>query len=293
MDAGFPLGDGAQVLEPHVVAAAVQLRTQDLDAVFVPSGTADNAWVLTLTPLRPSELRFQILRPSGEVFFLRDIPLRAGTADDVAHTIALLAAEALTPLVPLKAGRHAPKLSPPAVPVSALAMPPTRERVWAVGVSPIAAVLLPRGFVAGGVSLLVERRRSGWLGNLDLRLWTRLAERGPDYRVTADQLSLSSSVGPTMRLGAFESWAAAGPTARVVRYGASGRDVAFDERVAYTWGVLVQAGIARTWGGVRWRLVGEARRYLNRHTYLLVDGTRQLNVGHTSVGAGVGVEVPL
>lgn len=287
-----PLLVGTDVLTLDRLIAALQLRTRGRAMIVARTNDATAAgWHVTARRTGPQRLALSITRAAGESFVERDLPVHGRSAAEIAHTLALVIVEALTPVMPELADALPPKLTRPATrpTVDTPAAEPLVRRPRAlrlhIGAAPGAIMLLPSQEIGAGLQLDVAMD-SGWIAvKLDAALWSSVHASNDRIDITASHGALRLHTGVSRSHGVLWGALTVGPALRWVAMHASGLGVT-KERGSYLNGGLVLAGAGGiSYGRVRAGIDLRATRYLRFERFVVEGEGALLNMGRVTLEA--------
>ncbi len=270
------------VLDVDQILAALRLRLEP-DGVVVKASRFSRAsdWRLELVFLEPGQLQLRVLTPGGEVLNASTLATAGRRPRDLAHTIALLAVEALSTGVNAESRPAGPQT--PAVPNSTEA-----HWSWALALAASSEWFIPDPALRWGLQALAVLSRGSLVFDVELAAWLPRTRSGADYVVGTSPSLIRLGAGAQHTLDWARLSAVLGPVARLTVVTASGYEVGFRARP------LVDAGVGlRVCAEVRtWVLdLGvclEVNHFLT-WTRLIVDGQGILETGHTISGLALQV----
>lgn len=281
--------------ELAVTALALRLRRAQV-GVCAASDSVYPPWHVEITAPEAGRLAVHLGDTSGESLLELTMPVGQRRGEELAHTIALLVVEALSPMMPqfadeLAAERQAPTATALTTDVAPVTDPGPADRPmrWRMHGGATARWLLPQDLSVVGALMGASAHFDPWLAALDLTYFGPLVRRGADYRVRAHSGSGRVLAGMEVGYGRTHLELGAGAEARALRITAAGDGVLFRERWLASYGVAAAGRVLVALGLADVSMHVAATRYLNRHPRVVVDGVRVLNLGHTALEAGLAV----
>lgn len=270
-------------LHRRVASAPVKIRTGD------SPGSGDWRIELSAGPLRQIILR--ITSPEGALLSETRVPTRGRRAKDLAHTLALVIVETLTPVLPVL--RQAPPEAPPTQPeptvVVAAPLGPTPSP-WSLSLT--LGGLLGTTFAQPRLALGGELAFSAAWHLLELEAevagWRPIHAEGTGFSTDAQEDTLRLGVGARVQAGRFAFTASVGPEARLVVIWAAGDDLLVHHAQYVDFGAGARLCVGTAPGHLQLRLCATVATFFE-YERIRVDGIQVVDVGHTAAGLGLQV----
>jgi len=212
------------------------------------------------------------------------VPIYGRKANDVVHTAALLATEALEPLVPELTEPPAVSSMAPPLPAPVTDLPAERHRLEVVAGAGAQVLLATKRRVSPSMHYDARYGRDVWVAGVRLVTTFPVDDDSNTYSLRGALLSMGVPLGFGYR-GSF--WAlrgAAGPVWRWVRMQYSDTQTPTKSRNHWGWGGSVLVEGYRLMGPVMVGVGAEGQRFFSYPRYL-VDGQQVFNAGHSTFAA--------
>ena len=267
------------------VVQALRVRLASTGLVVVDETTVSAEWLVALSAEKEGVV-VTLVGPAGATA-LGIVPYANRTRTEVAHTVALLVVEGLTPNFPDLSGKP-PKLEPEAPPKGPSPLPATADpRDLSIDLVGSGALAWPKRTLGFGAGFMALQRFGDVSGHAEIVFVAGPSRSGDDYTIALRQLTVRLAAGLLRDAFGARFTLSLGPALRVTWLGARGTGIE-DGGANVDPGLGAQAAMRRLIGPVE-LVVALDGLATSRFPRYIVDQQTVLSGGTVSTSASIGL----